>query len=301
MVFRVLVPWEELGTPGVQVDVFDGVAAPPARVDDVGAYVLPYAKPAALSLIERMPRLRLVQTLNAGYDDVLSLLPAGATLCNGRGLHDASTAEHALGLILAAQRDIPTWVRNQDRHEWHQKHTRSLADSTVLIVGYGAIGKALETRLLACEANVVRVASTPREGVHGISELPMLLPTADIVVLIVPLTPQTEKLFGVKEFRLLRDDALVVNVARGRVLDTDALLAEEGRVRAALDVTDPEPLPADHPLWTLPGTFITPHVAGGSATFYPRARRFVAEQLRRLAAGEPLQNVVQGPPVVQLN
>jgi phosphoglycerate dehydrogenase-like enzyme len=281
--------------------VYDGVADPPSDVDDVGCYVLPYAKPAALQLIRAMPRLRVVQTLNAGYDDVRVLLPDGVSLCNGRGLHDASTAEHALGLILAAQRNLATWVRNQDQHEWRQKHTDSLADSRVLVVGYGSIGQALGRRLEACEATVVPVASRPREGVHGIAELPALLPSADVVVLIVPLTEQTENLLGPDELALLPDNALVVNIARGKVLDTEALLAEKGRIRAALDVTDPEPLPADHPLWDLPGTIITPHVGGGSATFYPRARRFVAEQLRRLVAGEPLQNVVLGAPTISLD
>jgi phosphoglycerate dehydrogenase-like enzyme len=300
MVFRALAPWDGLGPAGLQVDVYDGVSAPPTDVSDVGCFVLPYPQVTALPLIKRMPRLRLVQTLNAGYDDVRALLPDGVTLCNGRGLHDASTAEHALGLILAQQRYLPTAVRHQDQHEWRQKYTLSLADSRVLIVGYGSIGQALARRLEACEAIVVPVASTAREGVHGIAELPALLPTVDIVVLIVPLTEQTEKLIGPAELALLPDNALVVNIARGKVLDTDALLVERGRIRAALDVTDPEPLPADHPLWELPGAIITPHVGGGSATFYPRARRFIAEQLRRLAAKEPLQNVVLGSPTVEL-
>jgi len=302
MVLRALVPWDGLAPAGstLHVDVYDGVAAPPSDVDDVVCYVLPYPQVTAMPLITRMPRLRYLQTLYAGIDDVAPLVPAGATLCNGRGLHDASTAEHALGLILAAQRYLQTWVRNQDRHEWRQQYTASLADSTVVVVGYGSIGQALGRRLVACEATVVPVASRPREGVHGIAELPALLPTADIVVLVLPLTDSTDRLFGADSFALLRDGALVVNVGRGRVLDSEALLAEGGRIRAALDVTDPEPLPADHPLWTLPGAIITPHVAGGSATFYPRARRFVAEQLRRIVAGEQLHNVVLGPPIVAL-
>lgn len=300
-VLRALLPWEGLEPADFEppVAVYDGIAEPPG-LDDIGCYVLPYAKPHAVPLIANMPRLRMVQTLNAGYDDVLPYLPAGATLCNGRGLHDASTAEHALGLILAAQRNLPTWVRNQDRHDWQQKHTDSLADCRVLIVGYGSIGQALGSRLTACEATVVPVASRPRPGVHGISELAALLPTADIVVLILPLTESTDKIFGANELKLLQDNALLVNVGRGRLVDTDALLAENGRIRAALDVTDPEPLPADHPLWSLPGVLITPHVAGGSATFYPRARRFLTEQLRRIGAGEALQNVVLGPPTVTL-
>jgi phosphoglycerate dehydrogenase-like enzyme len=297
-----LLPWAGLEPAAFapRVDVYDGVAVPPTELADIGCYVLPYAKPLAVPLIASMPQLRIVQTLNAGYDDVLPYLPAGATLCNGRGLHDASTAEHALGMILAAQRNLATWVRNQDRHDWQQKHTDSLADCRVLIVGYGSIGQALGTRLAACEATVVPIASRARDGVHGISELPALLPGADIVVLILPLTESTEKIFGANELKLLRDNALLVNVGRGRLVDTDALIAEDGRIRAALDVTDPEPLPADHSLWNLPGVLITPHVGGGSATFYPRARRFLTEQLRRIGTGEPVQNVVLGPSVVSL-
>jgi phosphoglycerate dehydrogenase-like enzyme len=167
----------------------------------------------------------------------------------------------------------------------------------VVIVGYGSIGKALEKRLVACEAEVVRVASRarPAERVHGIEELAGLLPDADIAVLILPDAPDTVRLFGADLMARLPDGALVVNVGRGRTLDTEALAAETatGRLRAALDVTDPEPLPADHPLWAHPGVIITPHIAGGAATFYPRARHFVADQLHRYATGVELRNVVR--------
>ena len=164
-----------------------------------------------------------------------------------------------------------------------------------MIIGYGSIGEAIERRLLPFETEVVRVASRarPEEGVHGVNELHVLLPEVDVVVMVTPLTEHTRGLFGAHEFALLRDDALVVNVGRGPVMDTDALLAQNGRVRAALDVTDPEPLPVDHPLWDVPGVYLTPHVAGGSAAFYPRARAFMDGQLARWAAGEPLANVVR--------
>ena len=166
----------------------------------------------------------------------------------------------------------------------------------MLIVGYGSIGAALDRRLVASEAEVVRVARTarPTDDVHAVADLDALLPAADAVVLVTPLTEQTRGLFDARRLALLPDGALVVNVGRGPVLDTGALLAEtsSGRLRAALDVTDPEPLPADHPLWDSPGVLITPHVAGGAAAFYPAAARFVAAQVRRFAAGEPLENVV---------
>ncbi len=304
---RVLVPWPRPGGPsddwpaGVAVEVYDGEQPPPDDVSDVALYVMPYAKgDPPRDLIRRMTGLRAVQSLSAGVEKLLPLIGPDVTLCNGRGLHDASAAEHALALVLAAQREIPLRTRDQDAHRWAPHFTRSLADARVVIVGYGSIGAAIERRLLACEAEVVRVASRPRpaEGVHGVAELHALLPHAGIVVLALPQSPATVGLFGAEQLALLPDDALVVNVGRGRTLDTTALLAEAatGRLRAALDVTDPEPLPAGHPLWDCENVLVTPHVGGGSATFYPRARRFVAEQVRRFADGRPLLNAVRTAP-----
>lgn len=295
--------WEQTrqnAPDSLQVDVYAGGVAPREGLEEVTFYQVPYSPSTqgvdeSTDLIARLPRLEVLQLVSAGYEQVLPLLPDGVTLCNGRGLHDASTAEHVLGLLLAAQRDLPRWAINQSEHRWASVPQRSLADSRVLIVGYGSIGRAIEQRLLPFETTVTRLAGRPRpdEGVHGADELHALLPQADIVVLITPLTERTRGLFGAPEFALLRDDALVVNVGRGPVLDTDALLAEGGRVRAALDVTDPEPLPVEHPLWEAPGVYVTPHVAGGSAAFYPRARAFMDAQLARWAAGEPLANVVR--------
>ncbi|GAB3454426.1 2-hydroxyacid dehydrogenase [Streptomonospora sediminis] len=298
MAERVLVPWAQNldnAPEGMVGDVFAGEGEPAADLSQVAFYVVPYGRGQRLDLMERMPRLRVVQLLTAGYERALAQLPDGVELCNGRGLHDASTAEHALALILAAQRELPRWAADQAAQRWQPHYTRSLADSRVLIVGYGSIGAALEERLAPNECDVVRVArrARPDQGVHGIDELHRLLPEASVVVLTAPHTPDTEGLIGAAELALLRDDALVVNVGRGALLDSAALLAEKGRVRAALDVTDPEPLPAGHPLWEAPGVFVTPHVAGGADTFYPRARRFVDAQLRRWAAGEPLDNVVR--------
>ncbi|GHF16487.1 dehydrogenase [Streptomyces spiralis] len=285
-------PWPA----GVGVHVWDGVTPGSEPAEDVlarvGLWVMPYAVPDAVHLLPRLPHLRAVQSLSAGVEKLLPLLPPGVGLHNGRGLHDASTAEHALGLILAAQRDLPQWVSDQAAGRWEPHFTRSLADTTVTIVGYGSIGAALEQRLLACEAHVVRVArrARPEQHVHAVAELPDLLPATDIVVLVLPENPGTVGLFGVKELAALPDGALVVNVGRGRTLDTQALLDEtrDGRLRAALDVTDPEPLPADHPLRRAPGVLVTPHVAGGSAAFRPRAERLIVDQIHRFAAGRPL-------------
>lgn len=300
---RVLVQWEQIkqnAPESLRVDVYPGGPAPRSGLDEVTFYQVPYSPSTqgvneSIDIIPRMPNLQVVQLISAGYEQVLPVISDHVTLCNGRGLHDASTAEHALSLMLAAQRDLPRWAVNQTEHRWASAQQRSLADSRVVIIGYGSIGAAVERRLLPFETEVVRVASRARPGedVHGVDELPDLLPGADIVVLITPLTDATRGLFGAEQFALLRDDALVVNVGRGAVLDTEALLAENGRVRAALDVTDPEPLPEGHPLWDAPGVYITPHVAGGSAAFYPRARAFMAAQLGRWASGEALTNVVR--------
>ena len=303
---QVLVPWaenREQAPEKLSVAVFDGSLGVSGTTADgadgldlagVELYVMPYGKPEARDLIPRLPALRAVQVLTAGYDHVLDLLPEGVALYNGTGLHDASTAEHALALILAAQRELPRWAIDQQAGRWAPAYTRSLADSRVLIVGYGNIGRAIEARLLPFETSVTRVArrARPDDGVHPTEDLHRLLAETDVVVLVVPQSAQTQGLLGAEELALLPDDALVVNVGRGPALDTAALLAERGRIRAALDVVDPEPLPAGHPLWTAPGVFITPHVAGGSATFRPRARRFVDDQLRRWADGEPLANRV---------
>ncbi|NKQ57016.1 2-hydroxyacid dehydrogenase [Amycolatopsis sp. K13G38] len=294
---RVLLPWPDIAVPGeLEATVWDGTGAPPPGLDDVEFYVLPYDRGAEPpKLIPRLPSLRVVQTLSAGYDNLLPLLPEGVLLANGRGLHDLSVAEHTLALILAAQRDMPRWFAQQRVGSWDREHTRSLADSRVLLVGYGSIGKAIERYLVAGEAEVVPVASSAREGVHGIDELPRLLPTADIVVLVLPDTPATRGVLGAGELAALPDAALVVNVGRGTAVDTDALTAEvaAGRLRAAIDVVDPEPLPSDHPLWTLEGAVITPHIGGGSASFHPRAQRLVERQLAHFAKDETLENVVR--------
>ncbi|WP_407549788.1 2-hydroxyacid dehydrogenase [Streptomyces sp. Pv4-95] len=267
-------------------------------------YAVPYMKGAerCLAPLPMMNRVEVVQTLTAGIEHMLPALPqlpSGARLCNARGLHDASTAELALTLTLAALRGIPDFVRGQDAGEWRQGFQPALADKSVLIVGYGSIGSAIEDRLTPFEcARVARVARTARETlrgpVHPLSSLYALLPDADVVVLATPLTEETRGLVGRDFLVRMKDGALLVNIARGGIVDTSALLAEleSGRLRAALDVTDPEPLPAGHPLWHAPGVLITPHVGGPSSAFLPRAKRLLREQLTLFAAGEAVRNVV---------
>jgi phosphoglycerate dehydrogenase-like enzyme len=270
----------------------------PPSVSEVAFYVVPsrFAR-ADVEVIAQMPALEVVQLQTAGFDHVRPFVPEGVTLCNGRGIHDAATAELAMTLMLASLRGIPDFVRAQDAQRWTPRFTRGLADSTVLVVGFGAIGQALERRLAPFEVEVLKVARTPRAGnVHSFHELPRLLPAADVVVLILPLTDETRGLVDAEFLSKMKDGALLVNVARGAIVDSEALAAElrTGRIGAALDVAHPEPLPANHPLWSAPNLLVTPHVGGATAAMKPRARRLVREQLDRFATGRNLANVVFG-------
>lgn len=292
---------ELLGEPptSLRYEVVDPAESPetPPSVGQVEFYVPPYRfADRDVQVMAEMTSLRVVQTLTAGVDHIKPYVPDSVQLCNGRGIHDASTAELAMTLVLSSLRDIPRFVRAQERGEWRPGFRSSLADRTVLIVGYGAIGAALERRLDGFEAEVLRVARTAREGVHGFDELDGLLPRADVVVLIVPITAETRGLVDSAFLRRMKDGALLVNVARGPVVDTDALVHElrDGRISAAIDVTDPEPLPPGHPLWEAQNLLVTPHVGGASSAMWPRAYRVVRQQLERFATGQPLANVMSG-------
>ena len=284
---------------GLEPHTWDGTGPWPESVADVELYVLPYMiGPRAFEPIGRMTRLRVLQTLTAGYEDVLAVRPPGVALCNAPGVHDDSTAELAVTLALASLRGIPDFVHAAREHRWAPASHAALADRRVLIVGYGGVGRAVARRLAGFEVDVVPVASRARETpdgpVHGVDELPALLPAADVVVLCLPLVEGTRGLVDAGFLARMKDGALLVNVSRGPVVVTSALLAElaAGRLTAALDVTDPEPLPPDHPLWDAPGLLVSPHVGGNTSAFMPRARRFLTGQLGRFVAGEPLLGVV---------
>jgi phosphoglycerate dehydrogenase-like enzyme len=282
--------------PDVTVELYDGGAVP-GSVDQVEFYV-PVLLPAvqSLEIMKEMSRLQVVQLQTAGVDHVRPYVPAGVTLCNARGAHDAGTAEWVVGAIIASRREFPEFAASQREGRWDYRRTETLTDAKVLIVGYGSIGSSLERRLEPFEVDVVRVARTARSGVRPLTDLPELLPEADVVVLLVPATAETKGLADAGFLARMKDGALLVNAARGPVVDTSALLAEasRGRLRAALDVTDPEPLPDGHPLWSAPGVFITPHVAGSTPASTRRISRLVREQLRRHLAGEPLHNIITG-------
>ncbi len=275
----------------------------PADLREIDFYVPPYMVPAEVATrpLRHGARPSVVQTLTAGVDHVQGEVPPETVLCNARGVHETSTAELAVTLTLASLRGVPRFVRGQDSEKWHAGTYPALADRTVLVVGYGAIGAAIEDRLAPFECEVVRVArsarKTERGPVHAMTGLPRLLPGADVVIVVTPLTEETRHLVNAEFLARMPDGALLVNVGRGAVVDTKALLVEleSGRLTAALDVTDPEPLPAGHPLWHAPGVLISPHVGGSSSAFPPRARRLLVGQLRRYLTGEPLRNIISAP------
>jgi phosphoglycerate dehydrogenase-like enzyme len=259
---------------------------------DEAAFVLPdWSDRETVEALPRLERVRVVQSLSAGTDWIEKLVPPGATLCNARGTRDAPVAEWVVGALLGDAYGQFTAAR---RRRWSDDVPRELQGATVLIVGHGSIGRAVKRRLEPFGVTVIGVARHARDGVHPVEELPELLGQADAVVVLAPLSPETQGMFDAALLARMRDGALFLNAGRGRVVDTAALVAEleSGRLRAVLDVVDPEPLPDDHPLWDA-ALAITPHNAGDSVAADERAVRFGAEQLVRFARGEPLENVVR--------
>ena len=267
-----------------------------ANLSKVGFYVPVYMGPRdSLELIAQMPNLEVVQLLTVGVDAALEYVPEHVSLCNAVGVHDASTAELAVALVLASLRGIDDFARAMPHGEWIHDRRSSLVDRNVLIIGAGGVGQAIAHRLIPFGTEVTLVARSQRTGVVASSELPSLLPEADIVVLAVPLNMHTSGLVDESFLSRMREGSLLVNVARGGVVDTQALVrhAQQGRIRAALDVTDPEPLPPEHPLWRIPGVLISPHVGGNTSAFLPRARALVEQQISRWRSKDPLMHVVQ--------
>lgn len=288
---------------GVELET---VPARPAEHPDlarVEIIVPPYRSRRVLAALAGMQQLRLIQALESGVEWLLPHAPDGVPVCNSRGAHDAAVAEWVVGAVLAMQRKLPDHLDAQRRAlwrdvvaggEWQPPYAGDLEGANVLIVGYGSIGAAVEQRLQPFGVELVRVARRARDGVHAVAELPGLVPDADVVVLLVPLTPETEGMFGAELLNSMRPDALFVNAGRGGLVDQEALAdALYGRrLRAALDVTDPEPLPPGDRLWSAPNLLLTPHMAGDTPRRFRRSWRLVGEQVARLREGRPLLNVV---------
>ncbi|EAP97634.1 putative dehydrogenase [Janibacter sp. HTCC2649] len=290
--------------PGVEAVMWDPRNGP-ATDDRIEVVVAPYLGAAkALGAVADLPHCRLVQLQSAGFDGVFEAVPERVAVANAAGVYDAPTAELAIGLTIASLRGIPEAVRSGDQARWVPLGQRtSLADRRVLIVGYGSVGTAIARRFNAFDVMITAVASRARAGdelvdtVHGIDELPALLPQHDVVVVIVPLNDSTHRLVDEDFLGAMPDGALLVNVARGPVADTDALVRHAGRLRIALDVTDPEPLPDGHPLWTATNVLITPHAGGNTTALLPRMAELLREQLTRVAAGDPPVHLVR--PIVK--
>lgn len=286
-----------LGKVPEGVEIIDWDLRGPAPRDRIDVVVPPYLGGQKLEALTGVTT-RLVQSQLIGYDGVADSLPPGHVFANATTVHETSTAELTVTLILAAQRGIPDFVRASSEGRWAPALHESLADRTVLLIGYGGVGRAIEARLLPFETIVVRVARSARADergqIHAIGELPELLPQADIVVVAVPLGESTTGLVDDAFLSRMRDGALLVNIARGGVADTDALLAHasSGRLRLALDVTEPEPLPDGHPLFALPNVLISPHVGGASTAMMPRMARLLHRQIDRLLRGDEPENVV---------
>lgn len=289
---------------GIRAGVWD-LAGDPQGLDygEIDAVVLPYAAGRNWrQALDRVPGLKMIQAQTTGYDGLPELVGPDVAVASAAGVHAAGTAELALTLMLASLRGIDDAVRNAQSGTWSSRRYPGLADRRVLMVGVGGIGAAIAQRLEPFEVELTRVgtrARTDERGtVHGTDELVELARTAEVLVVITPLTGETRHLIGREVLAALPDGSLVVNVARGPVVDTEALTAEvlSGRLHAALDVVDPEPLPADHPLWKAPNAIITPHVGGNTEAFVPRIQKLLKEQVGRLARGEEPENLVRPGP-----
>jgi phosphoglycerate dehydrogenase-like enzyme len=279
----------------IELIVWDGTGERPDAAGRIEFFVGRYdAPPPPAAALAGLPKLRVVQLLSAGVERWAPLIPPGVELLNGRGVHGASTAELAVAGLLASLRELPRFEDDRRAHRWAPVVTEGVTGRRVLVLGAGDIGRRVAAALGAFDAEVTLVARRLRDGVRAMADLPELLPTQEAVVIALPLTPDTERLVDAGFLAALPDGARVVNVARGAIVDTDALLAEltSRRLHAVLDVTDPEPLPADHPLWDAPNLLLTPHVGGGTRNWEQRAYRLVREQLLRFARGEDLANRV---------
>ena len=283
--------------PGLRCRVYQGEGEVSQEARGSTVWVPPFLATLDVpGVLAQLPQLDVIQLLSAGAERFVEHVPDGVILCNARGAHSGATAEWIVAAMLASIRQFPRFLGAQARGEWDNPWNAELAGRRVLVVGAGDIGTAVGRRLQGFEVDVTYVARSAREGVSAVSELPDLLGQHDIVVLLVPMTSETRGMVDSDFLAAMPDGTLLVNAARGPVVHTDALLAEltSQRLHAALDVTDPEPLPSGHPLWSAPNLLLTPHIAGSVPRAGERALAVVTAQLERLLAGQPLQNVVSG-------
>lgn len=273
------------------------------RLDEVRVLIPPLMRNLADevydldTLMRGAKRLEYVQAQSAGVDGIIGSVPPGVMLCSVRGAYDELMAELLMAGILGAYKELPHYVNAQQAGSWEPKLVRVLRGSTVLFVGYGSIAQCLERHLAPFDVSVRKVARTARGDVSSLAELPELLPSADVVVLLTPLTDETRGLVDAGFLGRMKPGALLVNGARGACVDTGALLdaARDRGIRAFLDVTDPEPLPAGHPLWSAPGVFITPHVGSHVADNPERCFRVVRANLNTwVSGGQPANRVEHG-------
>jgi phosphoglycerate dehydrogenase-like enzyme len=291
--------WNDLKIPkGMKALPSNGINPTNEQLSEVTFFIPSYMGGLnSLTPMTKMPALKVVQLPNAGYEDALALLPAEVVMCNARGVHDASTAELAVALAISARRGFPIFMRNQVIGVWDHESEKSFADSKVAIIGYGSIGQLIAKLLQPFSVEVTAFTRSGSNGSVQISGFDRLLPDFDVLILVMPLSPDNLHFFDARRLALMKTGSVLVNVARGAIIDTDALVVElnSGRISAGLDVTDPEPLPKGHPLWNAPNCLITPHVGGDTSAFEPRFRKLVEEQLERFAAGQELINIVITP------
>jgi len=295
---KIWTQWSDLTIPAGMTHLeTDGFVPAASQLDEIEFYVPSYMGGLkTIDIIPTMKNVKVVHYNQAGYEDILPHIPQGVTLCNGTGVHDVSTSELAIGLTIASRRGFAEFMDNQKQGVWKRTRKPALADSHVGIVGYGHIGKRIASLLEMFETHVTAFTRSGSDGSIKIAEFDEYLPTLDVIILILPLTAESKNFMNANRIKKMKDGATLINVARGAIVDTDALVAElhTGRITAGLDVTDPEPLPAGHPLWSAPNLIISPHVGGDSGAFVPRARKMVQEQLARLAKNEPLVNQITG-------
>ena len=291
--------WSDLKVPS-NMRAFSPESLPLDNSDlsEITIYVQPYmTRSELLEPVKRMTNLKYLQVPNAGYESAIPFLRPGITLCNARGVHNGPTAELAVGLAIASIRGFPDFVRMQDQGQWGEEKMGSLGGSKIGIIGAGSIGQTLVSYLQPYEVEISTFSRSGSNGSLTMDKLDGLLPTFDFLFLILPLNDQSRNLIDARRLALLKDGATLINVARGAIVDSEALIVQlnSGRIRAALDVTDPEPLPANHPLWRAKNVFITPHIGGDSKAFLIRGKKFIEDQLELISQGlDPLNIVAIG-------